>query len=167
MLNGTLALHNVPDTEQLCARIVRGHPALKDLNPEQREDATAYLIETCWRLAQRFDTDRNNDFAGYATALLKRRVNSWLRTHLGRTRWQFAGRTHERERPTLRSLDAPTTRHHGSPRLGELLATDQGDPAIDHWAEGLTRLVNERHRARARNLDTLRQGLREHADHAA
>jgi DNA-directed RNA polymerase specialized sigma24 family protein len=102
MLNGKLALHDIHDVEQFCGRII--DQSRRQLSPQDNEDLTAYLIETCWELSLQFEPG-GITFSTYATTTLRRRVVDWQRNRDGRTVWQFADRTHIREIPTFHPLD--------------------------------------------------------------
>jgi DNA-directed RNA polymerase specialized sigma24 family protein len=114
VLNGTLALFDVRDTEALAAR------ALEDqlrgmsihLGEHDHEDALAYLVATVWEVSRSFDPGRSRSFEHYAYSICRRRAIDWFRSRY-RTRWSFspsaqhtyAGSTYERQRPDLLSFD--------------------------------------------------------------
>jgi DNA-directed RNA polymerase specialized sigma24 family protein len=97
-----LALHDVDDAFALCSRVV----SLSGLSLRwhEREDLVAYLVSECWALSLRYEPGGIR-FSTWATGTLRRRVVDWQRQRNGRTRWQFAGRVYERERPDLVPLD--------------------------------------------------------------
>ena len=98
VLNGTLTLHDIKDVESYCIRII--NRATIDLQHQDREDLLAYLIETTWELSRHQDPTRGA-FSKWAGYKLTQRITDWQRQTQGRTKWQFAGRTHHRPRPTL------------------------------------------------------------------
>ncbi len=124
MLNGILALHDVRDVEAFCATII--HRSRLELDEHQHEDLLAYLVETAWQLSTADPQPWRTSFSGYATPLLRLRIIDWQRKRHGRTRWQFAGYTRTRTRPTLVSLDDPQHGGLEQPRTRHAL-----DPADD------------------------------------
>lgn len=143
MLAGKFALYDCDDVEALAERVV----ALSGLTLSwhEREDLTTYLIETAWQLSLRFDADRLDSFGAFAWNVLRLRTTDWLRQRRGRTRWQFADSTYERERPTLVSFDA---------RLVELVAEGAGDFA-DGGDLSLAGVLDAGDRQRAWDLELL------------
>jgi DNA-directed RNA polymerase specialized sigma24 family protein len=117
VLNGTLALFDVRDTEALAAKALddqlRGMGAV--LREHEREDALAFLIATIWEVSLSYDPRRSKCFEHFAYSICRRRAIDWIRKHRGRTRWQWsptakhthAGEIIERERPDILSLDGP------------------------------------------------------------
>lgn len=134
MLNGTLSLHDIRDVEAFCTNIAEG--PLRQHNPHQQEDLIAYLVEECWILSTRYQPG-GITFSTWARATLQRRIHDHLRKRDGRTTWQFADRTYERERPILVSIDEAA---------GHTSTTGQ-QLTYDHAAQrGLHGLVTETHR---------------------
>ena len=150
LLSRPFALFDVRDVEGLALKAINDGQRV-ELRPHQRDDLCAYLIGEIWALSLRFDPARGS-FAAFAYHTARLRKIDWLRKEHGRTRWQFAGRTYERERPLLVSLDGPD-RH----QLDDALATGGGDPASDS-DQDLGGVVGARDSARARDDETL--GLR-------
>ena len=126
MLNGTLTLHDIRDTEAFIARILP-----RGLNPQERDDLTAWLIAEAWILSTRYRTG-GVAFSTYAGTLLRQRAHDWQRQHHGRTTWRFATHTHIRVIPQHVPLDDP--RAEPPPRW---------DPPADSAAD-LTRLLRTR-----------------------
>src|SRR5438132_3110894 len=135
MLNGNLELHDIRDVEGFCGRII--DRARLELSHQDNEDLWAYLIETTWELSLRFEPG-DLKFSTYATHTLRRRLVDWQRRDGGRTRWQFADRTYERELPRFVEIDDQLP--------GSLSSPDSG-------TDGLRGLVGARSRQRARHLD--------------
>lgn len=102
MLGSRLALHDVMDVEAFCVRIV--DRSSLELRHHDREDLVAYLIETCWELSRRYERGGVR-FSTVAGTILRQRLVDWQRSQNGRTRWQFRGRTYERQLPTVVPLD--------------------------------------------------------------
>ena len=104
MLNGKLSLHELDDVEGLCVNVIRS--AQLELPHHDYEDCLAYLVETAWELSLVYEQgDFPSRFGVYLSRMLKRRVIDWQRQRHGRTRWQFAHGTYERELPTIVTLD--------------------------------------------------------------
>jgi DNA-directed RNA polymerase specialized sigma24 family protein len=83
------------------------------------------LFEVAWRAADRYDAERGSvTFATFLYATAQRRIVDYLRSSRGRTRWQFAGHTYERERPQVVSLDELDS-------VGESHSRGAGDSATD------------------------------------
>lgn len=138
LLNGVLTLHDVTDVEALVRRAL--HDQLRatqaTLPPHEHDDATAYLIATCWELAQRYDPTRarpghgkTSNFATWAYRILRRRIADWYRTRHGDSRYYTI--------PELQTLD--TT----NPRLDSTHPTSPRDPQTDRTPD-LTRILNRR-----------------------
>ncbi len=144
-----LRLHDVADAEALAASIVYGSGL--ELSYHDAEDLHAYLVATAWQLSLVYEPG-GISFSSWAGTTLRRRLVDWQRQRFGRTRWQFAGRSYERARPQLVSLDDP---EHD--RLGDDLTARGGDPEAD-CDSGLGGLYAARDRARAADYETL--GLR-------
>lgn len=160
MLNGKLALFDVPDVERLCVRVLANweRRTQTTLNASDREDAVAYLVATAWEIAEfHFDPLRGVRFESHLQSILSFRVTDWLRADEGRTRWQFATHEYVRERPVILSLDGPGgsggSDDGDSGRLGDRLpAVDCGAEGVVHVDHGaaLGRLLDFRARERAR-----------------
>jgi hypothetical protein len=104
VLHGKLSLHDIRDVEQFTGRII--DRVRRDLTDQDNEDLWAYLIALTWELSLRYDRgDQPSCFSNYAAIVLKRRVVDWQRSRDGRTKWQFADRTHIRELPTFHPLE--------------------------------------------------------------
>lgn len=61
-------------------------------------------------MSTRYDPARSTSFKAIVIGRLSNRCVDWMRQHRGRTRWQFAGHTYERELPRPVSLDAADER---------------------------------------------------------
>jgi len=157
VLNGTLALYDVPDVEELCVKILARYctKTRTRLRPEDFDDGVAYLIGEAWRLSEKFDASRGARFSSVAYSQLTFRCVDYQRKLLRRTRWKWspeavakgsASKTeYERDRLVPLSLDAPTSRSEPSgPSLGETLAGREGDPAGDRDPYWLARLLEGR-----------------------
>lgn len=156
LLGGVLRCHDVADTEGFVRRVLadalRGRNS--HLRPDDEDDAVAYLVSEAWRLSLDFDPDRSRSFSGYAYKLLKLRYVDWLRRTEGRTRWQFGdGKTYERERPQLVSLDVATDDDGG--RLVETLPAQSSDRQTS-VSPALTRILGVRGFGDPRDIDLLR-----------
>jgi hypothetical protein len=141
LLPRPLELHNIRDVEAFCRRILDNHiRKTSNLGPDDYDEALAYLIGETWILSERFTPNGPHvKFSPYAHKLLNCRIVDWRRSRY-RTRWQFTGSTHERQRVDPLSLD-----HHqpdGHP-LSESLTAPTGDPATDRDPD-LTRLLTQR-----------------------
>jgi hypothetical protein len=158
MFNGTVDLHGT-DGEQLAARVLTAYCRRKgELNPSDREDALAYLVATGWELSLTFDPERGVPFDSYAYSILSLRVTDWLRKDEGRTRWQFAGHTYERERPKVLSLDAPAHAHDAEGHsLGQTLAGSISHSTTDPDPDDAARLLAESRRRQDRDHRILRE----------
>lgn len=139
LLAGVLPLHDVRDTEAFCRSVITSS-RLK-LSRDDYDDCLAFLISTAWELSLRYDPgDSPPRFSTYARNLLARRLIDWQRKRFGRTKWQRAGgRTYERERVKLISLDA-----HDSERdpLVESLAARSVDDHEHRLADELRALAD-------------------------
>src|ERR1043166_9721818 len=102
MLHGKLVLHDVRDAEALAAFVI-GRSGL-ELSEQDNEELLTYLIETMWEMSLHYDNNGIR-FSTWATSTLKRRVVDWQRGNGGRTKWQFANRTYERQLPSFVALD--------------------------------------------------------------
>ena len=144
-----LALHDIADTEALAASIVHGSGL--ELSFHDREDLLAFLVATAWQLSLVYEPG-GISFSSWAGTTLRRRLVDWQRQRFGRTRWQFAGRSYERARPQLVSLDDSER-----DQLGDDHAAVGGDPEVD-CDSGLAGLYAARDRTRAADYEAL--GLR-------
>jgi hypothetical protein len=136
VLNEPLALHDVQDAEALCARVIERSGL--SLSYHDAEDLLAYLVATAWALSlvyDRGDPQYPSGFSTYATRTLGLRLIDWQRSRFGRTKWKFSatssinagyrGRTIERERPALVSLDDPEQDRVGSTLVRSSLDGDE------------------------------------------
>lgn len=104
MLSRKWKLFDVEDVEAFCRAVMREHLAVgvktnagysghSRLTPHQQDDLLAYLIETCWRLSQKYhgkDDGRGKlRFSGYALPILHKRCVDWKRMEFGSTRAGF------------------------------------------------------------------------------
>jgi Sigma-70 region 2 len=128
-----LQLHDVRDAAAFVAAITR-RGSLK-LSFHDREDLEQYLLVELWKLSERYEPG-GVSFSTMAGATLRKRVVDWQRSKLGRTKWQFAGgKTYERERPQVVSLDSP-----GVDRLDTTVGRsglDDGAPGVAAELRGL------------------------------
>jgi hypothetical protein len=128
LLGRTWGLHDVEDVEKFVSKVLDDALRARSahLRPHEYEDALSYLLSEAWTLSEHWEPSRSSvTFAGFAYRVLRLRVVDWYRAELGRTKWQFSGgRTHDRERPAVLSLDAVSVRntssgqHHGGHRAG-------------------------------------------------
>jgi DNA-directed RNA polymerase specialized sigma24 family protein len=148
------------DAEEFSRRVLHGWMRRTEttLNHTDHEDALAYLIAVAWQVSLRYDPARGVRFDSYLYSILSHRCTDWLREDEGRTRWQFSGHEHVRERPTLLSLDAPRASESDERELGELVAAADGRDEADRDA-ALEWLERSRDRERARDLGRLRAWL--------
>jgi hypothetical protein len=125
MLRGKLVLHDVPDVEVLCVKVVRSYERTTqaDFPPADREDLVAYLIAAAWELSIRFDAGRGVPFESILRLQLPFRVVDFIRKNNGRTSWRFSSHEYTREAVRNLSLDAPASADDGHPRsLGDVVA---------------------------------------------
>jgi len=101
MLSGKLALHDLADTEGLCAHVIQRSSL--NLSYHEHEDLLTYLVETAWELSLTYRPGAG-PFSAYAAVRLRQRCTDWKRSQ-GRTRWQFSNRTYERTLPSFTTLD--------------------------------------------------------------
>lgn len=142
MLNGTLALHDCRDIEAHCRWIIQ-HSRITP-QPADHEDLLAYLIATAWELSlppQRWNTS----YTGWATPLLHLRTIDWYRARNGRTRWQFADYTYQREQPIVLSLNDQLEHPHPTSTSNP---EDMCDPALQ-------RILHPRNSTHTRDLQEL------------
>ena len=153
LLSSAFRLHDLEDVERFCAGILQ--QSGPRLSHHEHEDALSWLIETAWELSLRYEPgDRPARFGFYAKSILVKRVHDWRRQRYGRTVWKFAGRTYERPRIELVSLDSDDAGGH---QLVASLRTWSGDREADCDPE-LGGLLGARDRQEARDHATL--GLR-------
>jgi DNA-directed RNA polymerase specialized sigma24 family protein len=154
ILGGTLRLHGV-DAELLIHRVIRdAHLSLSD---DDYQDLFAELLEAAWRFADtRAGADgpeRQRAFTTGCYRLLKLRIVDWRRRTHGRTRWQFAGRTVERERrPDVLSLEGLVA---GGRELGDVVGAGTLDDDA-HSAACVVRALARGGREAARALPPVR-----------
>ena len=123
LLSRPLRLHDVADVEALMARAIERSGHTGTLRPHQRDDLLTYLVEVAWELSLRWEPDRGGpNFGVFAYVTGQRRIIDWFRAEFGRSRWQWAGHSYERERPDLVLLDDG---------LVDALPAGTGDPALD------------------------------------
>jgi hypothetical protein len=115
LLSSRLSLFDVNDVEALCGSEIRRSSL--NLSPQDWEELLVYLIESVWEASLRFEpgvirskSTVNPDadgqgFGCWARLTLRRRIVDWQRAKLGRTKWQFKGRVHIRELPTIVPFD--------------------------------------------------------------
>ncbi len=183
MLNSRLELHTpqcrppcrcgpIHDTERLCRDALNKALAHTntDLPPHHYEDALAELVAAAWRIAGDYDPSKDKaldrgqrpNLAAYVSYILKLRVVDAAQRSRGRTRWQFAGHTYERELPQLLSLDAPlhgnddrldppAPDHSESDPLAFTVRTRTGDPAA-HCDPALANILRTGPRDEVRHL---------------
>lgn len=126
------------------------------LNPDDFDDALAFIVAAGWELSTRYEAGRYSSFHDYAKHILALRVTDWLRGNEGRTRWQFDGHVYEREPQRTLSLDGPATGADEHP-LGEAVAArDSDDPAARDPDRGAG-LLAARSVHRRRDLRVLRE----------
>lgn len=154
MLAARYQLHDVDDVEALCLRAARTWATRNEarLSPHDFESLTAFLIEATWRMSERYDPERSSSFRAVVAGRLPNRCVDWLRQHRGRTRWQFSGRTYERDVPRPLSLDQA---FDGDP-LGESLGSVDGDFETGRLADPCGGLLNDRDREEAWDLAVCR-----------
>jgi len=142
-----IGYHDIADVEQFCNRII--HRSRLELSWHERDDLLAYLVETCWQLAEDFRPG-GIKFSTYAGTTLPRRVIDWTRTRYGRTRWTnpngHHGQVYERDRQQSLSLDDPLAATHlaqlvdatppSCPDLRRILGERGSEPARRHITMG-------------------------------
>jgi RNA polymerase sigma factor (sigma-70 family) len=116
LLASRFELHDLADVEQLCTRAARKwcERSGTRLSHTDFDDLASFLVAAVWRMAERYDPERSSSFEAIVRNRLGNRCTDWLRSHAGRTRWQFGDHTYERELPRPVSLDAPTSADGGS-----------------------------------------------------
>jgi hypothetical protein len=141
-----LRLHDVDDAAKFVASIAT-RSGLK-LSYHDREDLDQFLLVACWKLSLSY-TPGGIPFSAWAVAALRLRVVDWQRQRFGRTVWQFSGRSYERKRPQLVSLDDPD-----HDRLGDAQPAGTSDPATGS-DEACGGLLRDGDRARAWDYEAL------------
>lgn len=134
LLNAKYSLLEIDDVEAFTGRIVQ-RSGLR-LSVQDQEELHTYLIESAWELSFKHNPERGpfRSWLGYA---LRRRVVDWQRSRFGRTRWKFAGRVYERERPQLVSLDGVDADRD---RMGEAVAASSLDGDTHSFAADMRTL---------------------------
>jgi hypothetical protein len=124
VLNGRLELHGL-DVEPFVARIVDGTLKRRNivLAYHRREDLLAYAVAELWIASSKYDAGRYRSFARFADGVTRRKCVDWLRSDLGRTRWQFKDYTHQKARPQFVYVDHPD----GAGELDRALIGEQGE----------------------------------------
>jgi hypothetical protein len=92
LLGSVYSLHDVPDVEQLCVRGARRWCANTHtrLTAGDFDDLIAFLVAAVWRMSERYDPERSSSFRAIVLNRLGNRCTDWMRSHCGRTRWQFS-----------------------------------------------------------------------------
>jgi RNA polymerase sigma factor (sigma-70 family) len=159
VLGSTYSLHDVEDVEEFCGHIARLFYSRTEirLTHSEHDDLVAYLIAECWKLSERYNpTSPYARFRSYAHSLLSRRCIDWMRSHRGRSRWQWKDHSYERKRPQLISLDAVVSYDDHARTLGEFVADRTGDPAAGGDSD-LAWLFAQGNRERNRDFRVLRK----------
>jgi hypothetical protein len=141
VLSGKLALHDVDDVEALAARALGDQLRSMGahLSGHEHEDAITFLVEVVWETSLRFDPERCSSFSKFSYQLCRRRTIDFIRAKNGRTRWQFADSTHERQRPNVLSLDADDPGGRGLDGLERSGMLDPGGGGNPDLARALER----------------------------
>jgi DNA-directed RNA polymerase specialized sigma24 family protein len=152
LLSRPLQLHDVEDVEAHVWRTISSSADVAGLRPHERDDLCAYLIGVAWELGPAYDPARGRvTFSSFLGTTARLRIINWIRKERGRSKWSWSnGRSYERERPRVLSLEAELD------SVVDALGPGTGDPPPDS-DEDLGRLFAERDRARARDLDLLRE----------
>jgi hypothetical protein len=142
LLSRVYTLHDIPDVEALCSRAARNWATKTEarLSTDDFESLISFLIAAVWRMSERYDPGRSSSFKAIVHGRLGNRCVDWIRTHRGRTRWQFAEHTYEREIPRAVSLDQS---FDGDP-LGASLGAVDGDPETGPLADPCGGLLDDR-----------------------
>lgn len=175
-MGSTYALWDVQDVEKFCAHIATlfCNRTRTRLSAADMEDLVAYLVAETWRLSEKFrPTTPAARFRSYAHGQLCYRCTDWMRSHRGRSRWQWADHSYERIRPQLVSLDAPIGDDGSGGTLGDTLPSRAGDGSPDRdeaplWLHDLgdstraadTALLRAEFRRRARGRARRKRALR-------
>jgi DNA-directed RNA polymerase specialized sigma24 family protein len=141
-----LALWDIDDTQRFVGAIVSRSGL--ELSWSDREDLEQTLQIVAWEISLKFKPG-GVTFSTYASTILKRRVVDWQRSKLGRTKWQFRGRVHIRELPSIVPFD-----DSARDRLDQSFAERTGDCA-DDGELGLSELFDLGDRQRSRDLELL------------
>ena len=152
MLHGRLELHDVADVEKLARKVVdnwlRTHGAA--LQADDRNDFVAFLVAEIWRVSLIYEP-RGTSFATFAYRHSQLRAVDWMRSRFGRSRWQFADGSYERDRTVPLSLDVAAA--DGS-TLGESLAERPSDSTTDR-PPAFDGLLEKRTHNRAQDLELI------------
>jgi hypothetical protein len=137
------------------------YDVIGDRDVDDAEDCAAFLLERLWRLALTYNPKRDErgpDFNGFANFRLRRfGVTDYLRSTNGRTTWQFATHTHQRDIPVVFSLDHEEGDGDAGGGLGTSVAEGAGDPQTDS-DPAFRGLVADRDRRRVEDLERLGLG---------
>jgi len=120
------------------------------LNPQDFEEAHAELVKIAWARSRRYNPHRGVSIDQYLYGVLVRRANDFLRSKLGRTKWQWKSHTYEKP-PELAPLSLDAGSGGDSRSLGELLAAPDRSVHRD-WDEAHRWAVAERNTGRAARL---------------
>jgi hypothetical protein len=150
LVSRPMALHNIDDAEAFAAKVIERRQ-LDWLLPHEREDLLCYLVECAWELSLRYQP-QGFEFSQWVRPTFERRTIDWLRREFGRQRWQFAGHSYERERPSLLPFDTLE-----NAELAGALTGGTNDPALD-CSSDLAGVLGTGDRQEARDYRTL--GLR-------
>jgi hypothetical protein len=149
MLNGVLRLYDVRDVEKLCRKVL-----IDDGRVLQHEfdDRLADLIDICWELSLRYDTDKQGAsgwrFEEWAYCTLRNRLIDIHRKRWGNESWR-AGQPN-------REYSLDTADSDSRPR--DLPTSDSGSET-DPGADALLRLLGERSSERARDKRVIRAAI--------
>lgn len=156
LLNRPLQLHDVRDVEALVQSTIDGSGRyVASLRPHERDDLAAYLIGVAWELSLTYNPARGRvSFSSFLGTTARLRIIDWLRKERGRSKWQFADGTYERERPQLVSLDADDSEHGD---LGAALAGSSVDGGESGFTDEL-RALRARGRRPSRRIHPLGKG---------
>lgn len=137
LLSARFSLHDVDDVEALAWKVIGADRRLH-LAQHQCDELCTYLVSEIWRLSLRYEPGRGNvTFASFAYRTASLRVTDWLRLEFGRSRWQWADSSYERERPELVSLDADDPEHGGVGAPLSAGSVDDGAPRLADELRGL------------------------------
>lgn len=150
IFNVVMRLHDIDDVEQLCTRAARRWlnrnsivlSSGGELTESDFESLVSFLVIAVWKAAERYEPAKSSSFEAVIRGRLTNRCVDWLRTHRGRTRWQFGDRTYEREIPTAISLDAIS--EDGRDPLALSLATVDSDPQTGFDSDSFGGLLDDR-----------------------
>ena len=137
MLSATWTLWDCEDVEAVVARAAdryqRKHSSR--LNHSDLEELTCYLFMKAYEMSLRFRPGPGASFTRMLEYQLPLRAVDWGRSGDGRKRWQFAGRTAERDIQKPSSLDLLVG------ATGEPAAPTDGHPAADRDPDFLARIL--------------------------